>query len=187
LPDAAQRAELKAGLRGAFMLIRGKPDGIALMPVSARGAALSFWAMVLCLPLFLVLRLVLGETPFSTRTLVAELSGFVAGWVGYALATLPMALAAQRGPLWPRFLATYNWISLLQYGLILALSVVSGGLPSWAGQGIELAILGYALWLQWFATGLALKITGARAAGFVLLDLVLGLMLSSIVADLSGR
>jgi hypothetical protein len=176
-----------AGLRGALLLARGRVEGIMLMPISAEGAARSFWAAPLCLPIFLILRLVLSDQPLSGRALVAELCGFVAGWAAYALATLPMVIAAGRAPLWPRFLATWNWITVVQYGLILLLGLVSGaGLPSWLGQTVELAGLGYALWLQWFGTGLALQVGGGRAVGFVLLDLVLGMVLSGFVSDISG-
>jgi hypothetical protein len=178
---------LRAGLHGALLLARGRAEGIALMPISAEGAGRSFWVVAFCLPVFLILRLVFSDMPLSGRGLVAELCGFAAGWAGYALASLPMALASGRGPLWPRFLATWNWTSLVQYGVILLLGILSdAGLPSWLGQGIELIGLGYALWLQWFATGLALRVTGGRAAGFVLLDLVLGMVISGFVADLSG-
>ncbi|MDB5369643.1 MAG: hypothetical protein JWP20_1201 [Roseomonas sp.] len=156
------------------------------MPLSAGGASRSFWAAVLCLPFFLVLRVLLADAPVGPRVVVAELVGFVAGWAGYALATLPMAFALGRGPLWPRFLATWNWTSLIQYAAILGLTLVTkSGLSGWLGQGVQLAGLGYAVWLQWFATGLALKVSGGRAAGFVLLDLVLGLMVSAFVTDLA--
>ncbi|MBO1075369.1 hypothetical protein [Roseomonas marmotae] len=183
-----QRAELRAGLRGALMLARGRAEGIMLMPLSAAGAGRSFWAAVFCLPIFLLLRVVLSDVPLSSRGLLAELCGFTVGWAGYALASLPMALAAGRGALWPRFLAAWNWASFVQYGVILLLALLAGlGLPGWLVQGMELAGLGYALWLQWFATALALQISGARAAGFVLLDLVLGMVMSGFVSDIAGR
>jgi hypothetical protein len=82
--------------------------------------------------------------------------------------------------------ATWNWVSLVQYGIILVLSLVVNELPGWLGQGVQLAGLGYALWLQWFATGLALQVAGRHAAGFVLLDLFMGLLLSSVVTSLAG-
>lgn len=178
---------MRAGLRGALLLARGRVEGIMLMPISAEGAARSFWAAGLCLPVFLILRLVLSDQPLTGRAVLAEFCGFVVGWAGYALATLPMAIAAGRAPLWPRFLATWNWISVVQYGLILLLGLFSGmGLPGWVAQAAELAGLGYALWLQWFGTGLALQVGGGRAVGFVLLDLIIGMVLSGFVSDLSG-
>lgn len=168
------------------MLARGRAMGIALMPITAGAAGRSFWAAALCLPLFLVLRLLLGEQALTGRLVVAELIGFVAGWAAYALATLPLATACGRQALWPRFVATWNWVSLVQYGIILLLSLVVNELPGWLGQGVQLAGLGYALWLQWFATGLALQVAGRHAAGFVLLDLFMGLLLSSVVTSLAG-
>lgn len=185
MPDAAQRSELRAGLRGALMLARGRPMGIALMPITADAAGRSFWAAVLCLPFFLVLRLLLGDQALTGRLAVAEVIGFVAGWAAYGLATLPLARACGREALWPRFLATWNWVSLVQYAIILALSLVVGELPGWLAQGAQLAGLGYALWLQWFATGLALQVAGRHAVAFVLLDLMIGLLMSSVVTDLA--
>lgn len=160
--------------------------GIALMPITAEGAGRSFWAAVLCLPLFVVLRFLLGEEPVTARLAGVEMIGFVGGWAAYALATLPLAKACGREALWPRFLASWNWVSLVQYAIIVLLSLVVEALPGWLGQGAQLAGLGYALWLQWFATGLALQVPGRHAAGFVLLDLMIGLTISSVVADLAG-
>ncbi len=176
---------MRAGFRGALMLARGRAMGIALMPITAEAAGRSFWAAALCLPCFMMLRFLLGEQPLTGRLAVAELTGFVAGWAAYALATLPLATACGRQALWPRFLATWNWVSLVQYGIIVLLSLVVGELPGLLGQGVQLAGLGYALWLQWFATGLALQVAGRHAAGFVLLDLMMGLVLSSVVSDLA--
>ena len=164
--------------------------GIALTPLSARGAATSFWAAILCLPLFLMLRLLLGEAPLTPRLVAAELVGFAAGWAGYALATLPLAASLNRDMLWPRFLAAWNWVSLVQYGMIVLLSLVVGLLPGWLGQGVQLAGLGYALWLQWFATGLALRQLGnsgvwlALLASYVLRAGCLALFLPALLATL---
>jgi hypothetical protein len=175
-----------SGMRGALMLARGRPEGIMLMPLTADAAARSYWAAALCLPLFMLIRLVSGAVPLSGRGVTAELLGFAVSWAGYGLATLPMTMAAGQGALWPRFLATWNWVSLFQYCAIVVISLVASLMPSWLGQAVNLAGLGYLLWLQWFATGLALRVGGGAAVGFVLLDLIIGFLMSGFVTGLSG-
>lgn len=153
------------------------------MPLSSTGAARSFWVMLFCLPCFLLLQQGATESP---RALLAALAGFVAGWAGFALASLAMAQTIGRDMLWPRMLATWNWMNLLQYVLLsLGMLLLPEGLPAWLVQGLGLAGVGYALWLQWFALRLALQTDGRRALGFVLLDLMISIFLSGLVAGLS--
>jgi hypothetical protein len=178
--------EVLAGLRGALMLARGRAEGIMLMPLTAEAARRAYWAAVFCLPIFLAVRLLSGVTPLTARGITAEIIGFVVSWAGYSLATLPMVVATGHGALWPRFLATWNWVSLVQYLFIVPISLLASLLPGWLGQGVNLAGLGYLLWLQWFATGLSLRLGGALAAGLVLLDLILGSVVSSFASGLSG-
>jgi hypothetical protein len=180
-----------AGLAGAALLARGRAQGLALIEASAEGALRSFWAMAFCLPAFLALRLLswgeLGEPSGGFgRALAAELIGFVVAWVGFALASRPLAEASGRLAQWPRFLAAWNWTNAVQYAVLLALSLPGLlGVPEAVGHALALAGLGYAVWLEWFATKSALQVTGARAAGFVGLDLALGLFLGGLVSRLS--
>ncbi len=180
-------AEILTGLRGALLLARGRPEGILLMPLTPEAAARSYWAAALCLPLFLLVRLASGTVPLTGRSVAAEIIGFVISWAGYSLATLPMAIAAGQGAFWPRFLATWNFVSLVQYGAIVVISLLAALMPGWMGQGINLAGLGYLMWLQWFGTGLALRIGGGAAVGFVLLDLMIGFLMSGFVSGLALR
>lgn len=175
-----------AGLRGALMLARGRPEGIMLMPLAPDAAARSYWAAAFCLPLFMLIRVISGTVPLTGRGISAETIGFVVGWAGYGLATLPMAIASGQAAFWPRFLATWNWVSLFQYCAIVLISLVASLMPAWLGQGINLAGLGYLLWLQWFSTGLALRVGGGAAAGLVLLDLIIGFLMSGFVTGLAG-
>jgi hypothetical protein len=164
-------------------MARGRAEGIRYMPLTPGGAARSYWAALLCLPCFLLLQPGLPVTP---RALTAEFTGFVVGWAGYGLAALPLVLASGRAPLWPRLLAAWNWVNLLQYVVLgLVTLLVPAGLPDWLAQGLILAGVGYAMWLQWFAARLALQIDRVRALGFVLLDLMLSYFISGVVAALS--
>ncbi len=184
---------IQAGLRGAFMLARGQAHGLMLVEDTSLGARRSFWAAAICLPAFLALRLMAwsGSGGAPTRgvafALVAELVGYIFAWVGFALATLPMAQAAGRGKEWAHFLAAWNWGNVVQYLVLLALTVPAMlGLPTTLAYGFGLAAFGYALWLEWFIAKHALKVAGGRAVIFVLLDLLLGVFIGGFVAKLTG-
>ncbi len=173
------------------MLARGQSHGLMLVEDTGLGARRSFWAAAICLPAFLALRLMAWANGAPAKgvafALVAELVGYVIAWVGYALASLPMAQAAGRGKESAHFLAAWNWGNVVQYLVLLALTVPAMlGLPPTLSYGLGLAAFGYALWLEWFIAKEALKITGFRAVIFVLLDLLLGVFIGGFVAKLTG-
>ncbi|MBU8537446.1 hypothetical protein [Falsiroseomonas tokyonensis] len=163
---------------------------MALMESSPAGALRSFVAAAICLPAFLGLRLfswsALGGEDGLLRPLAAELTGYVYGWVLFALVCLPVIAGWGRAALWPRFLVAWNWISVVQYlaQILLALLLLAG-LPTLLGQGLTLAVVGYSLWLEWFMARAALGISGGRAVGLVALDVALGLFIASFVQRLS--
>src|SRR5690349_5275907 len=75
------RMVIEVGLRGAFLLARGRADGLLLIETSMAGLARSFWAAAICLPAFLALRLLAwaetGGPPAGLGiALAAELIGF---------------------------------------------------------------------------------------------------------------
>ena len=45
------------GVQGALLLARGRVDGLRYVEADMAGAARSFWAMAICLPAFVCLRL----------------------------------------------------------------------------------------------------------------------------------
>lgn len=152
-------------------------------------ARVSFLAALFCLPIFLLLRMGGGSAAVAVdpgRALVADLIAFACSWVGFALASLPLAEAMGRRVLWPRFIAAWNWVNLIQYVVLALLSLPELlGMPGMVADTLALLGLGYALWLQWFATRLALGLSGPRAAAFVALDLGISLFLTGLAARLA--
>jgi hypothetical protein len=170
---------IAAGLHAALLLARGRPDALLALgePNDARSQARrSFWAMAFCLPALLCLRLIDQPPGAADRmALGRDLLGFVIGWLGYVLASHRVALRLGREAQWPRFVTLWNWCNLVQY-LVLVLAALPGlfGLPEWVGQTAWLVAVGWALWLEWFATRVALALPGLAAAGLVALDLAIG-------------
>lgn len=183
---------IEAGLRGALLLARGRPDGLLLIEDTPAGAWRSFAAAAICLPGFFALRFLAwsdggGPELGLLRGLLAELIGYACAWTGFALLALPLAEAAGRRTEWPRFVAAWNWSNVVQYLVMLALTLPGElGLPPLLAHGLGLAGIGYALWLEWFVARSALRITGGKATAFVVLDLALGLAIGGIVGRLSG-
>jgi len=159
--------------------------GVQAFASTVEEARASFLAALICLPLFLLLRIgfpspgAAGADPL--RAMVADLIAYACAWAGFALASLPVVEAMGRRALWPRFIAAWNWVNLVQYA---ALSVTALpallGLRGFAADAIGLAGLGYAIWLQWFTARAALGVDALRAAGLVVLDMALSVFLSGV-------
>jgi len=177
------------GIAGALLLARGKPDGMDAFEPTMEDARASFLAALFCLPIFLLLRLGTGPAavvPDPARALVVDVIAFACSWAGFALASLPLAEAMGRRVLWPRFIAAWNWVNLVQYGVLAVLSLPELlGLPRMMADTFALLGLGYALWLQWFATRIGLGLSGPRAAVFVAVDLGLSLFLSGLATRMA--
>jgi hypothetical protein len=180
------------GLAAAWLFARGRAAGLLLIPPGMESARHSFLAAFICLPLFVVLRLIAwwvqGAPPSGVAVALAgELVGYSLGWVGFALASKILAEQAKRGEQWPRFIAVWNWTNIVQYLLLVVLLVPAVlGLPAWIGNALGLAAVGYAMWLEWFVTRTVLGVHSATAVMFVLLDLALGLFIGGITGRISG-
>ncbi len=178
-------------MAGATLLARGRPEGIVLMESTPSGAWRSFIAAAICLPAFLALRFfgwaqagagveVLG------RPLLAEIITYALGWLLFPLISLFVADLWGRGAAWPRFIAGWNWINIIQYLLWLALAVpVALGASGLLLQGLTLACFGYLVWLEWFTVRVGLGLTGSRATAVVFLDLLIGVFLTGLAQRLS--
>jgi predicted Kef-type K+ transport protein len=147
---------------------------------------------LICLPALLGIRF-FSWAAFGTpeggmsRALIAELTAYAIAWVGFALVSLPLAQGWGREASWPRFIAAWNWTNMVQYALMLALTVPAAiGLPPVVTQALTLGGIGYAFWLEWFVARHALGVAGGKAAALVGLDLALGLFLAGMIRTLSG-
>ncbi|KAA2215150.1 hypothetical protein [Teichococcus oryzae] len=171
---------------GLLMLLRGNAAGAACFAPTREAALRSFRVAILCAPMFLVARLIARPEEASARFLTAEITGFVASWPAYALAALVLCRFMGREALWPRWIAVWNWTNLAQYILMVTLLAFGLLVPEgWVLEAGSLMVIGYVLWLQWFSARAALEVTGFQAAAFVMLDLMVSLLLSGVVADLS--
>jgi hypothetical protein len=184
------------GLQAALLLARGRSEGIRLLAAGEEPAlataARSFWAAALCLPAFVCLQLIdlaqqPGLPPHPAHGFALQLLGYTIDWAGFALLTRWLAGTIGRAGAWPRFIAVWNWCNVIQYLLLVTAGLPSLlGLPDIAGQTTWLVATGWALWLEWYATRLALGVTGLQAAGLVLLDEAMGFAILAVIAALGA-
>jgi len=85
--------------------------------------------------------------------------------------------------LWPRFIAVWAWCSVLE-NTAVALGGLPGplGLPPMIGQVAFLISLGWALWLEWYAIRLTLKVEALTAVALVVFDITIGEVMAAIGA-----
>jgi hypothetical protein len=179
-------ARLGTSLHGAFLLARGRPDGLLLLLAPPDGelatAARSFWAAALCLPPFVCLHLLDwldgSASVHPIRAMLQDLTGYALGWVGFAVLSHALAGRIGRIELWPRFITAWNWCNVVQYLMLLAAAVPDVlQLPAELSQATWLVAMGWALWLEWYATRLTLALGGFAAAMLVATDFLLGVFL----------
>lgn len=181
-----------AGLQAALQLARGRPEGLRLLDGTddqRHVAVLSFWAAALTLPALIALHLLSwkqgGIPTQAARSFVLELITFVIGWAGFALVSHKMAVMLGREKRWWRFITVWNWCNLVQYLMLVVASVpLLMELPDWVGETTRLAAIGWALWLEWYATKLTLGLPTRGAVLFVAVDILIGLFLAGIEGSL---
>ncbi len=177
---------LAAGLQAAFWLACGRPDG--MRPLDGRNAggepvaAFSFLALVVCIPLEFAQGWFGGT---RGRGLAQDVMIAVVSWLAFALVSHNVAVRAGRGALWPRYIAAWNWCSLLQSGLILvALATTASGLPALIGETLMLVTVGWALWLEYFVARVGLGFNVVQAVAMVVLDYAVSQVVSLLMEQL---
>ncbi len=179
-------------LHGAFLLARGRPEGLlliaALPEAEMATAGRSFWAIAVCLPAFLCLHLLdwsdNGVPAEPAQALTLDLLSYVIGWVGFALLSHRVAGQMGRGALWPRFIAVWNWCNVVQYMMLVTAALAALlDVPDLLAQTLWLVAFGWAMWLEWYATRLALAVPGGPAAVLVALDFALGIFLVGLTGS----
>jgi len=179
------------GVQGAWLLARGRADGLSLIENDWAGAARSFCAIAICLPSFICLRLMTwaidGLPSHAAHALALDLLSYVIQWCGFAVLSHQLVGAMGLAERWPKFIAVWNWCAVVQYLMLVVFSVPEVlGVPALLAQAAQLFALGWALWLEWFAFRLVLDVRAVTAAWLVGVDLALSVVLATVGAGLTG-
>jgi hypothetical protein len=183
--------EVQLAVGGALRLARGDPRGLDFFDTSIDGFWRSFRAALICYPFFLML---LGfrvstahwEEAGVARIIALETIGYVISWVAFPLLVLPLTRWLGREDRFLAFMVAYNWSQLPQTALfvILGADAASGLLPAGVTQIADFAAAVAVLLYEWYIARVALAVSASQAVSVVLLDLVLGSVLSRITEAL---
>ena len=180
-----------SGLHSALRLARGRSDGVVLVSGDRATIIRSFWSILLCLPVTIG-RLMMswaynGVPKDAAHLLGREVIIFVLGWLLFIEATYRLAPMLGRQDRWGRFIAVWNWCNVVE-GALVIIGGIPGvfGAPPMVDQACELVTIGWAFWLEWYATRLTLAVSPLVATGLVMLDQSIGIMLASVAFALTS-
>ena len=183
--------EAQLALVGTLRLARGDRGGLSCFDRSLDGFWRSFLAAVISYPLYLVLltmRVSVAEWERSGawRIVTVETIGYVIAWVGFPLLIFYVLRWLGRAHRFFDFMVPYNWCQVPQSALFVLVGLVSVGgmLSAQASETIDMLAAIATLVYEWFIARVALDTTGLVAALVVLLDLVLGVVISHAAGSL---
>jgi hypothetical protein len=188
---AATWEEVRSALVGSLRLAKGDRGGLVCFDRSLDGFWRSFLAAFLSYPFYIVLltmRVSLPEWQAAggLRIIVIETIGYVIAWVAFPLVMLTVTRWIGREHRFFDFMVPYNWCQLPQSVLfvLVGLESESGILGDPAAQAIEVAAAVAVLVYEWYIARVALETTGAAATLVVVVDLVLGVIVSRAAGSL---
>lgn len=176
--------EASRSLFGALRLARGDRRGLDFIDRTPDGALRSFYGALLVLPIFAIIEAIQlsGRTveAGALRILVVEALAYTIGWTAFQTVMIWLTALLQRQERYFDFLATYNWVTVVQMTVYfpVALLVGTGALPPGVVGALSWIVTLLLLTYTWFALKVTLDIPGGTAVGLVVVDLVLGVMLS---------
>jgi hypothetical protein len=183
--------EVRLALAGALRLARGDRGGLSCFDRSAEGFWRSFRAAAIAYPLYLALlsmRITVAEWERSGGLLIitVETIAYVIAWVAFPLIMLTVTRWVGRAHRFFDFMVPYNWSQVPQSALfvLVGLESESGVLPAGPAQAVEIAAAVAALVYEWFIARVALDTTTSTAALIVLVDLLLGVLISHVASSL---
>ena len=182
--------EVRLALVGALRLAKGDRGGLSCFDRSLDGFWRSFRAAVIAYPLYLILlmmRVTIAEWERSGGfyIIVVETIAYVIAWVAFPLAMLTVTRWLNRSHRFFDFMVPYNWSQLPQSALfvLVGLQSTSDAISAQPAQVIEIAAAIAVLVYEWFIARVALETTAAAAALVVLVDLVLGVLISHVASS----
>jgi hypothetical protein len=188
---AATWTEVRLAMIGALRLARGDRGGLACFDRSLDGFWSSFRAAVIGYPLYLVLlsmRVTVGEWERSGALLIitVETIAYVIAWTAFPLMMLIVTHRIARPQRFFDFMVAYNWSQLPQSALfvLVGLETKSGVLGAQPAQAIEVAAAVAVLVYEWFIARVALDTTASVAVFVVVVDLLLGALISHVASGL---
>ncbi len=184
-------AEVRWAMTGCLRLARGDRRGLEYFDRSLDGFWRSFMSAFLSYPFFLILltmRVSLADwkSAGGLPILLIETIGYVISWVAFPLIMLSVLRWIGREHRFFDFMVPYNWCQLPQSILfvVIGLQSESEALGSSLSQILEFAAAIAVLVYEWYIARVALETSAAAATLVVLVDLVLGVVVTRAAGGL---
>jgi hypothetical protein len=174
------------GIYGAYRLCRFDPQGLAYLDASERGFWRSFIAALLIFPAHCLVTIInLREVDIQAglpRAAIIESLAYVIVVFAYPLIAFHLCEMMGRGERYFTYMVAYNWSGVIQIALTLPATALAASdlLPIEASYAIGLGVTGLVLAMLWYIARTTLQIGMLAAAGFVLLDIVIGIIVDTI-------
>jgi hypothetical protein len=176
-------AEIVRSVRGAVRIAVLDPDAPSWFNLTIEGFWRSFLAPVLLAPFYLalIMRDAGGgeEAPEAGGGLFVRLAAFVVGWIAFPLAMIPIARLLGLSGAYVGYIIMWNWSAVPQAAVMLpalaALDVLAQRPAGLLFMSATLAVLFYG----YLVARAGLRCAPITAAGVVVLDLVLSLLVNA--------
>lgn len=185
---AVSSGDIIRGVWGAWRLAKRDTGGMAMFDISPDGAAKSFVAAALALPLFAVARAIsLGDRwplLLQPAPLIITVLGFVAGWLVMPAALTWLLPRLGRSQRLAEGVVAYNWATLLIQlaGFIAFLLAAIGLFPGQMGFLVLIVVQLACYVYEGFVLRTALGIELPVVAGLVVFDAVASELMSAWIA-----
>lgn len=182
--------EIFISLFGAYRLALMDTKGAAFFGNDDAAFWRSFMAAVLVLPFYGIILVAKyasqDELGSPLRFVSVEIIAYVIAWVAFPLLMVSVAQMLDRKDKYFGFICAYNWASVLQnivYLPIVFLILIGVDSVATIGFFVLIGLLTY----TWFIAKTLLEIDGIAAAGLVLMDLLISLLVTSYADTLIMR
>lgn len=180
MPTAAETA---LALYGAYRLARFDASGMRFFETTIEGFWRSFFAAVLVAPFYaIIVALELAERiePYEpVWAIVVLVVAYAASWAAFPIVAIFITRLLGLSPRYVPFIIAYNWASVPQTLVYFPVIMISAAhlVPPALAEFLLLAAFLYILVYQWFVTLTALETTGLTAAGIVIVQVLLDLLI----------
>lgn len=186
----ASLVEIARALYGVWRVLRFDRSAFGFFDLSPAGALRSFTAAAVVAPLYAMLMALRYEVAAGDaspgRYLLVQAIAYVIAWTLYPVLVESLSWFLGCRPRFPGYLCVYNWMMVLQNGVIITLAVLGDIrlLPD-----PILGLLGFfALVLTagylWYLARALLAVSGLTAAGLVVLDIVISVLINGTAEGL---
>ncbi|MCU0838400.1 MAG: hypothetical protein MUE49_06725 [Rhodospirillales bacterium] len=177
--------EIARALFGVWRIVHFDRRALGFFDLSTAGALRSFTAAVLVAPIFATLTALRFDSTATTaspgRYTLVEAISYVIAWTMYPVIMESLTRSLGCRARFPAYLCVYNWTMVLQNTVVMVLALLGTLrlLPADAVAILGFAVLAITAGLLWFIARLTLGVPSWTAVGFVFLDLLVSVLISS--------